>query len=161
MPQNVLRQNKVVVYRLKRNYGLACRIYRPDTDAYQFNIETGRQQRQWEYIDVKRGIRLPAAIARKFVYDLSFIAANKNFTYGGFFDVDSVLFIIDRKDLQIKGTNPLQIFEVDQNSHIEVEGKLRYQVSKSIEVEELAAYIISTKAVTGDLPVIEQEPSPS
>lgn len=159
MSQNVLRQNKLAVYRLKRNYGLAARLYRPQTDSYAFDVETGRQVRQWDYHDVARVIRLPAVIARKFVYDLSFIAANKNFTCGGFFDVDAVIFIVDRKDLKIKGTT--NIFTLDQNSHIEVESKLRYQVSKSIEVEELAAYIVSTKAVTGDLPVTETEPSPS
>jgi len=158
MSQNVLRQNKIAIYRLKRNYGLSCRIYRPEPDSYAYDLETGRQQRVWDHIDVKRGIRLPAVIATKFVYDLSFIAANKNFTYGGFFNADTVLFIFDRKDLIISGTT---IFTVDSNSHIEVEGKLRYQVSKSIEVEELAAYMISTTAVTGDLPVTEQEPSPS
>jgi len=151
--QNVLRQNKLAVYRLKRNYGLAARIYQPVVGVYAFNVETGKQERQWEFIDVRRIIRLPAVIARKFVYDLSFIAANKNFTYGGFFDVDAVIFIVDRKDLGD--------FTIDNNGHFEVAQKLRYQVSKSIEVEELAAYIVSTKAVTGDLPVEQREPSPS
>jgi hypothetical protein len=151
--QNVLRQNKVAIYRLKRNYGLAGTIYRPDPDAYAFNVETGRQAREWAYVTIKRMIRLPAVIAKKFLYDLSFIAANKNFTYGGFFDVDAILFIIDRKDMGD--------FELDDNSFIWIENKNRYEVSKFVEVEELAAYMVNTKAVTGTLPVIESEPSPS
>ena len=96
--KNVLRQVGHVVYRLKRQYGLLMYIrYRQAAD--QYNLETGAITRDITSIKVRRGILLPERITRDFAYDLSFIAANKNFTYGGIYDINQREIIIDAKDL--------------------------------------------------------------
>jgi len=43
---------------------------------------------------------------RSFEYDLTYIAANKNFTYGGFYDDSSRLIILDYKDLKNSKLTP-------------------------------------------------------
>ncbi|MEK0345835.1 MAG: hypothetical protein QQN65_03250 [Nitrosopumilus sp.] len=37
-------------------------------------------------VKIKKAVLMPETLARKFSYDLSYIAANKNFVYGGFYD---------------------------------------------------------------------------
>lgn len=103
MFDNVLRQIKLIIYRLKRNYGVTVKVVR--LSNLQDNIQTGKMSQTKQEITIRRAIVGPALELRDFVYDLSFIAANKNFTYGGFFDVDTRMMIIDSKDLP-KGFEP-------------------------------------------------------
>lgn len=96
--QNLLRQTKKIVYRLKRQYGLRMSIkYMSASD--QYDLETGVVTRTLAEITIRRGILLPQKVIREFSYDLSFIAANKNFTYGGFYQRGQRWVIIDSKDL--------------------------------------------------------------
>ena len=103
MFDNVLRQIKIIVYRLKRQYGVTVKLVR--LSNLQDNIQTGKMTQDKQEITIKRAIVGPALELRDFVYDLSFIAANKNFTYGGFFDADTRMLIVDSKDLP-KGFEP-------------------------------------------------------
>jgi hypothetical protein len=50
-------------------------------------------------VSINRAILLPRKISTNFAYDLSFIAANKNFTYGGFFGKTQRVILIDARDL--------------------------------------------------------------
>ena len=93
---NVLRQIKPIIYRLKRNYGVTVKVVR--LSNLQDNLQTGKMSQDKQEITIKRAIVGPALALRDFVYDLSFIAANKNFTYGGFFDTDTSIMILDTKD---------------------------------------------------------------
>jgi hypothetical protein len=147
---NVLRQNKLAIYRLKRNYGLAIRIYRSDENTV--NLETGRMIREWKHEHVVRAVLLPKNIEREYIYGSSFTGANGNFVYGGHFDKDTRIVIIDRKDIKD--------FEVTKDSHILAEGK-RYEIKTIVDVEENAALMIVMKATTGNLPVESNKPSPS
>ena len=103
MFDNVLRQIKPIVYRLKRNYGVTVTLVR--LSNLQDSIQTGKMSQTKQEITIRRAIVGPALELRDFVYDLSYIAANKNFTFGGFFDADTRIMIIDSKDLP-KGFEP-------------------------------------------------------
>ena len=48
---------------------------------------------------IRRAIVLPERVLKDYEYDLSFIAANKNFTYGGFFDNSETVVIIEKRDM--------------------------------------------------------------
>jgi len=97
MFDNVLRQIKQIVYRLKRNYGVNI-VYTRITSSTP-NVETGKIVNVLQEITIRRAIIGPARDLRDFAYDLAFIAANKNFTYGGFFDAGTRIMIVDSKDL--------------------------------------------------------------
>lgn len=97
MFDNLLRQIKIIVYKLKRQFGRSVTVVRISNLVN--NVETGKMTFDKQEIEIRRGIVGPAKLLRDFVYDLSFIAANKNFTYGGFFDASDRALILDSKDL--------------------------------------------------------------
>ena len=94
---NVQRQVSVILYRLKRNYPAAVTLRK--ATANHFDLETGRVTRPQEIVDIHRATVLPERRIPDYIYDLSFIAANKNFTYGGNFSSSTRLVLIDKKDI--------------------------------------------------------------
>lgn len=121
MMANVLREITKILYRLKRNYGLPAKL-RVVNDSY--NIETGVITPSNTDYSISRAIISPRRSTRDFVYDLSFIAANKNFTYGGLFDGDQRAIIIDTKDLPA-GVRPTQdmiiVFDTEQYDILKIQ----------------------------------------
>ena len=118
---NVLREISAILYRLKREFGLPARLR---VVAETYNLETGEVNPTNVDYSIRRAIILPRQSIRDFVYDLSFIAANKNFTYGGLFDVDRRIIIIDAKDLP-SGVRPTQnmiiVFDTEQYDILDVQ----------------------------------------
>ena len=94
--QNNLREISIILYRLKRSYGLPATIKRVATSTQ--DVLTGVITQTYLEYPIKKVIVLPANEVRNFLYDLSYIAASKNFTYGGMFDQNSRVMIIDIKD---------------------------------------------------------------
>lgn len=85
------------IYRLKREYGGAVTIQRRTLNTV--DLCTGVKTQDRDAIHIRRAIILPSRLIRKFDYDLTYIASNKNFTYGGFYDTDYREFIFDARDL--------------------------------------------------------------
>ena len=123
--QNNLREIRIILYRLKRSYGLPAKIVRPLTSIQ--NVTTGEITRTFDEFPIKRVIILPARDLRNFIYDLAFIAASKNFTEGGLFDQKTRAMIIDIRDAP-KG------FVLTMNDHIVFETR-RYEI-KEFELAE-------------------------
>lgn len=88
---------KDTLYRLRHDYGKRASLYKMTVSAP--NLQTGQKSTVRTRYKVRRMIILPITIQNKFEYDLSFIAANKNFTLGGFFEAGDRIVIIDAKDL--------------------------------------------------------------
>jgi hypothetical protein len=85
------------VYHLKRSYGQPVALYiRGVVSQDPSTGEVTYPERKWK---IKKAPVLTAELMRKFQYDLSFIAANKNFTYGGMFDKSQRGIIVDTRDL--------------------------------------------------------------
>lgn len=127
-----------VLYRLKRRYGQVVDIVHRTSSTT--NLETGVKTVVRDSHRVNRAIVLPSLIHREFVYDLTFIATNKNFTYGGHFDTTQRRLIIDRKDLPSD-------FEIKVGYYFISDGK-RYEVKQVEEFEERRAYGIIGKEST-------------
>jgi len=123
--QNNLREIRIILYRLKRNFGLPAIIRRPLTSIQ--DVTTGQITRTFLDIPIKKVIILPTKDLRNYIYDLAFIAASKNFTEGGLFDEKVRAMIIDIKDAP-KG------FVLTMNDHIVFETR-RYEI-KSFELAE-------------------------
>lgn len=94
---NNIRQIKLILYRLKKDYGQPVSIM--TRTALTQNVQTGLITQTERVIKIRRAIVVDAKQSRDFVYDLSFIAANKNFTYGGEFDTSKRQIILDGHDL--------------------------------------------------------------
>ena len=140
---NVLRQTRIIIYRLKRQYGLKLVYYRPETETH--NVETGEIHRVWRSFVIQRAVVLPSTLDRSFVYDLTFIAANNNFVEGGYFDRNKRNVILDVKDV------PKEITP-NSNDHVEF-GKERYEILSTIFVEDRNIYFLNLQSLSNDDPV--------
>ena len=131
-----------VLYRLKRRYGASVDILRRTSSVV--DRETGLKTVQTRLIRLRRVIVLPAQLAREFSYDLAYIAAAKNFTYGGFFDTTERRFIVDTKDLPTD-------FEIEIGDYF-VYDQVRYDVKTSERFEDARAFFVQAKqSIASDL----------
>lgn len=129
------------IYQLKRDYGFQLWIYRR---TQTLEVETGNQSYSVVRQEVKRAIQLPTDWKRKFAYDLSFVAANKNFTYGGFFDVNVRDVLIDASDLP-KG------FEITPDDEVMSKTE-RYHIVSVSRIEETRIWMLQIKQTAGEKP---------
>lgn len=86
-----------LVYDLKRDYGFPITIVK--TQSTTVDLESGIKRPTFSYRVVNRAIFLPARAYRSFVYDLSYVGANKNFTAGAFFDPTDRALFLDARDI--------------------------------------------------------------
>lgn len=134
---------KRAMYRMKRRYGSKIRLL--DRVSVVTDRATGVRTTDVDDLIVNRAIMLPNTLHREFFYDLTFIASNKNFTYGGHVGTTERRMILDRKDLRKADGSPW-IVEVGQWF---LYGGRRYEVKEVNEFEEAYAYMVTGKAVDG------------
>lgn len=137
---NKLRFISKVLYKLKRDYGSRVDLYHQVSETV--DLTTGVKTVTKEKITVKRAILLPTVIRSNFAYDLAYIAANKNFTYGGIFSTDTRDIIIDRGD--IKNFT----FDDYKNIYIIIDGR-RYEITEYKELDYKSAYHLKIKVTQG------------
>lgn len=91
------REIQRIIYNLKRQWGTPMTLKRETTSL---DVDTGVETPTvTATVIINRGILLPRKMSTDFSYDLSYIASNKNFTYGGFFGKTSRLILVDARDL--------------------------------------------------------------
>ena len=136
---NALREIKKMLYRLKRRYGEVVTLYVPQSTTP--NLQTGSQTRSFKSYRINKAIPLPEKQVSRFVYDLAFIAANRNFTQGAYFEQGTRQILIDRADLPSGVT-------ITQDCVIHFQNQ-RYEVSNISEAEVDAGYLVTVKRVQG------------
>lgn len=124
-----------VLYRLKRRYGNVVDIVWRESSTV--NRDTGVKTVVKDSHRVQRMIVLPSQVHREFSYDLAYIAASKNFTYGAFFDTDTRRFIVDAHDLPAD-------FEIKPGYWF-VYDKKRYDVKEAERFEENRGWLVLGK----------------
>jgi hypothetical protein len=85
-----------ILYDFKKDYGDDLRYIM--LDHVEADIETGRRNNNRTYFDLEV-IIMPQMLVRKFIQDIGYLAADKNFTYGGLNDYNSMPVIIRGQDL--------------------------------------------------------------
>lgn len=130
-----------VIYRLKRGYGLPLAIYQQTSSVV--DLTTGAKTVSTNIVRLDRAIVLPATIHKNFIYDIGFLKANSNFTYGGIFTEGTRQIIIDRSDLPAG----FEIMPSDQYSI--VYDHKRYSIKSVDEYEQKMAYLITMVEVKG------------
>jgi hypothetical protein len=135
---NNLRQISNIIYRLKRNYGVLVILRRLIKD--RTDLETGRVSREYTQVKIKRGIVLPEKLIPTFAYDLAYIAANKNFTYGGLFGSSTRLVILDGKDVP-------STFIITENDELVFSDKV-HAVKSINDTAEKKGYILTVTTIS-------------
>jgi len=135
-------QMKRLLYRLKRQYGDLMYLYQVISSSN--NVKTGVIEMDYNVYKIKRGIPLPKQLSRKFAYDLTFLAANKNFQYGAYYDMGIRDFILETKDLPRVIRNSVK---VDLQWHLMYQHK-RYNLKEvNSYADGLAMYIVGNETV--------------
>ena len=137
MIQRQTRFIRKLLYSLKKEFGFPVTFHKL-TETY--NLETGARTPTIEIKKVNRVIVMPDALQRKFEYDLAFIAAAKNFTYGGFYDTSLRRIIVDRQDLEG--------FELELGMYF-IWSEKRWEIAKIVEFELQTGFIIFARMVEG------------
>jgi len=137
-----LRMIRQTIYALNREYGRAIVIVRPTVTERDFT--EGCLEIETDKTKIRRAIVLPSAGQRDFDYDLSFIAANKNFTYGALFEKSARPIIIESKYLP-------KDYVIDHESHVEFDSK-RWEIKKIETILEGRAIGLMVQEVQSEAP---------
>lgn len=126
------------LYHLEQQYGTRL--------TFQAIVKNDNNHRTGERVIQKvtfraKAVQLPESIARKFFQDIAFLAANKNFTYGGVDDFGSIIWVIRRRNLPKDFAFDLQYEIADKHQ--------RFNQVKITELAGQVAYIINAKRVLG------------
>lgn len=131
------REMRQLLYPIKRRRGEPVQIHQIDDN--DVDLQSGTMTKSYLTYKIKKAIVLPVDTNRSFVYDLAFIAANKNFTGGGFFDKLNTTIIIDTQEL------PTGIV-ISLNDYCSIKGKT-YKIAKS-QILEDAFYVLSIQTIS-------------
>jgi hypothetical protein len=130
---NQLRMIRGILYRLKRAYG------QPLSVVYQtqstVDVATGAKTVTRGSVDLARGIALPTLVQKDFKYDIGYLKANSNFTYGGLYLEGGRDFIVEARDLP-----PGFVPQASDQQYLVFQGK-HYAIKKVEAVETLAYYV--------------------
>ncbi len=112
-----------IIYTLKRDYGCSLELYIVKTVTP--NLDTGRSTSDIRKVKINRA---PV---------LSFIAANKNFTYGGLFGTSTRLIMIDTEDLPVDYEYFEDQYIIFENRRYNMKEMARYDGGYAFTVEEV------------------------
>jgi hypothetical protein len=140
MKRTSLQVVKRVLRMLKRAYPGSVVIHR--RGEITLDLESGQKSFDVQAWRVNKAIILPSDAARKFSYDLAFIAVLKQFTYGAQYDVNSRRIIVDNADLPA-GWKP------HKDDYI-VYDNLKYEIAEIQQFEFNAGIIYTLKGLPGD-----------
>ncbi len=127
-----------VLYSLKKEYGFDITFHKMTGQI--LDTELGTSEQTFKIKRVKRAIVLPASKQATFEYDLAFIAAAKNFTYGGSYQTSLRKIIVDKQDLGD--------YEIENNDYI-IWNEKRWEVAKISSFELETGFIVHIRQVDG------------
>lgn len=131
------REMRQLLYPIKRRRGEPVQVHQIDDN--DVNLQSGAITKSYLTYKIKKAIVLPVDTNRSFVYDLAFIAANKNFTGGGFFNKLNTIVIIDMQEL------PTGII-VSLNDYCSIKG-VTYKIAKT-KIWKDAFYVLSIQTIS-------------
>lgn len=139
---NLTRRIDQTLYMLKRQFGGSIQIYQMG-DATVDHL-TGIKSVPRTVTLVDRAIILPSKVIREVVQTIAMISANKSFVVGGNYDTNTRMFIVEQDDTP-------SIQELTESDYIIYRNK-RYEIKSFEEFEFESSWVITGKAVRGDIP---------
>lgn len=142
---NLNRRIRQTLYTLKRMFGST--IYLSKKTNVDTNYTTGvKTQNEWTW-RINRAVVMPVSITREALQSISMISANKQFMYGGTYDIGTRIFIIDAQDTPRDLT-------IETDDWLVYNDK-RYQIKVREELEQATGWIVTAREVEGiNTPVV-------
>ena len=120
----------VALYSLERTWGVSADLYR--VTAVNPDFDTGKNNTTRQRYHIPRMITHGIEWSQKFEYDLSFLAANKNFTYGGVYVPGDRMAVV---------RNTFGLTAVEMKDYIVYDGK-RYAMQRIEALDYQAGWIL-------------------
>ncbi len=136
-----IRELQKIFYVLKRERGTPGTFY--NVHKGTTNYETGEKSMSYDTYNVRRVVFLPYIDATKFSYPLTYITANKNFTYGVFFDQEKRSALVDKKDIPVI---------INSTFRLKKDGK-DYEVTEVTMIEEGIGFLLTINRVA-NIPLV-------
>lgn len=136
------RDMRKVLYRLRRRWGVPGTLYQVDPGT--LDLDTGQTTDVKTKYDIPNLLTWTVSEQFKFEYDLAFVAANKNFTYGAVFEIGDRIAILDAVYLP-KG------FKIRENDYV-VYNARRYDLKRWDILDGEAGYLLHLRHTQGTLP---------
>mgnify|MGYP003624582264 FL=1 len=130
---NKLRNITVILYRLQRDFGVPIVLRTYATGAKDY--ATGTVTRTHTDVAIKRAVIGSQKLLSAFSYDLTYLASNKNFTYGAIFNTNTRVCITSYKGAISK-----------QNTKV-IEDNKEFEISDFTPILKNKGYIMLLKAV--------------
>lgn len=135
---NLIRLVRRCISQMKKEYGSPITVYKlGDTTT---DLETGVKTVSRTSTYIKRAVVLPNRLSRDAIRSISLISANKQVVEGGYYDVGTRTFIIDRRD-----ASGVTLAEDDW---IVYDGK-RYDIKTIEEFEQQTAWMVVAREIEG------------
>lgn len=125
---------KLILYSMRQKWGVDADFYKVSVGAP--NYETGNKNVSTVKYPIRKMITAKASFARKFEYDIGYLAANKNFTYGGFYEPGDRLAVISDEGIPA----PIQ-----QRDYFIIGGQ-RFDIERIDSLDWNAGYILHLRA---------------
>lgn len=139
--RTLAKEGKRLIYTLKQKWGKKAEFYKRLSEVGQVNIETGEVTSTITCHVMKHLIVTSPKVITKFEYDIGFLAANKNFTYGGFYEPGDLIAIVAWSDL------PQTDVKMEDYFYI---GNKRYNIQRFQIIENGVGWILHLRNVPGD-----------
>lgn len=131
-----------ILYTLKKDYGVAIKY--GVLEKSSIDMDTGKVTVSKKVYLIRKALLLSAKLQRKFVQDIAYLAANKNFTYGALFDEKTSIFVIDTRDIP-RG------LQLNMDDFIFM-GHQRYSVRQAEILEHNCGWLITAQTHEGANP---------
>ncbi len=134
---------KEALYAFRETHGVPADLYLVTVGTPDF--ETGDKSVTVTKISIPQFITGSVALMKKFEYDISYIKANSNFAYGGFFEVGDRFGIVDGTYLYDQNG---KFREIKQEDYIVYDGK-RYDPKRILKLDAESGYLLHLRMVKG------------
>lgn len=135
------KEGKRLIYTLKQKWGKKAEYYRRVSSVGQVNLETGKVDSTITCYTIRHLIVTSPKVITKFEYDIGFLAANKNFTYGGFYEPGDLIAIVAYSDL------PPTDIQMEDYFYI---GNKKYNLQRFQIIENGVGWILHLRNVSAD-----------
>lgn len=127
-----------ILYELKKDFGVKGALYKIASNSN--DLGTGVKTLTKTKYSINKIIVLPKSYITAKIYSLSYIAANKNFTYGAYFNKDTKVFLIEKRDINNVDIKPEDYLIIEHE---------RFEIKELQEAELNLAYIVIANKVDG------------
>lgn len=134
-----------LLYAFKRQWGSTFQYVQ--VLSSEANYTTGTRNIQKQVFNLP-AVKLPIQTLRKFIQDIGYLAANKNFTYGGLNDFNTLRLLISKVDVP-------EGFRPDLNGYIVLDHK-RYE---RVSIDDIfgECWVLQARGVEGANPYARTE----